>query len=286
MLSFYSGDQDEAARVATEAIRGGLPVDSPSPSLPYIVLGNIEAARGNMEDARRVVAEGREALQANGADPWHVAVLASCESIWDTMAGDFERARAVIAPVIPEVRRSRNPSALATALFAYGWASLETNPDAALAALEESASLTRNRAGEAAFGPCLMEAARLLARRGDLRGAFERLAEAAEHCHAIADYPELAGVLRTSGTILIEAGWADAGAVINGFVDDGAVTSFAVTFGGPEREEHDAAQARARAELGERYEAASTRGAAMTYEEIVEHTLRAIDHATSELGDA
>lgn len=164
---------------------------------------------------------------------------------------------------------------------------MQHDPDAALAALEESAELTRTGASEAAFAPCLSEAARLLAKRGDLSGARDRLREAIVHTYQVADYNELAGVLVIATTVLANAGIPEQIAVVGGFVTDGVVADFAVTFDGPERDEQIEAQTRARTELGsDAYDAAYARGAAMSYEEIVDLTLAAVAPDTIEGEDA
>jgi tetratricopeptide (TPR) repeat protein len=176
---------------------------------------------------------------------------------------------------------------LAIALYAFGWASWQHDPDAALAALEESAELTRNGATESAFGPCLSQIARLLAKRGDLEGAFARLREAITHTYQVADYSELAGVLMAATTVLAGAGRAEATAAIDGFATDGLAADFGIGYQGAERDEQVEAQERARADLGdEAYDATHARGAAMSYEEIVDLVLAALTPDAIEPADA
>jgi predicted ATPase/class 3 adenylate cyclase len=282
-----AGDMDTAMRLASDAIGDGVPPDSPAPTFAYIAAGSVEAIRGRTDEARRVMALGVDALEASEADPWHVVVLTCILSIWETMAGDLDRALELVAPMVPVARRRRNPSGLAIALFAFGWASWQRDPDAALSALEESVELTRNDATDTTFGPALAEMARLLAKRGDLRGAFGWLREAITHEYQIADYSELAGTLLVATTVLAEAGRAEATAVIGGFATEGIVADFGVPYQGPEREEQIEAQSRARAELGhEACDAAHARGAAMSYEEIVDLVLAALAPDTIEREDA
>ena len=277
MACSYAGDHEEAIDLASQVIRDGVPADSPAPTLAYIALATCESARGFADEARRTVAEGLDALEAIHADPWQISIFTCIVAIWETMAGNLDRGLEVITPMVPLVRRSRNPTALAIALYALGWASWQHDPDAALAALEESAELTRTGASEAAFAPCLSEAARLLAKRGDLPRAYDRLREAIVHTYQVADYNELAGVLVIATTVLAHAGLPEEIAVIGGFVADGVVADFAATFDGPERDEQIEAQTHARKQLGDdAYEAAYARGAGMSYEEIVDLALAAI----------
>ena len=282
-----AGDTETAMRLASDVICDGVPPDSPAPTAAYIAAGNVEAIRGRMDEARRFIAQGVDALEANNADPWHVVILTCVLSIWETMAGNLDRAREVVAPMVPVARRRRNPSALAIALFAFGWASWQHEPDAALAALEESVELTRNGATDTTVGPALAELARLLAKRGDLRGAFGHLQEAIAHEYQIADYSELAGALLVATIVLAEARRAEAIAVIGGFAMDGIAANFGISYQGPERDEQIEAQSRARAELGDdAYEAAHATGAAMSYEEIVDLVLAALAPDTIEGEDA
>jgi ATP/maltotriose-dependent transcriptional regulator MalT len=280
------GDPDTALRLASDAMAGGLPSDSTAPGTVYIAAGNAKTVRGEMDEARRLIAQGVDALEANEADPLYGVVLTCVLAIWETMAGDLDRARELVTPMVPVARRRRNPSALAIALYAFGWASWQHDPDAALAALEESAELTRNGATESTFGPCLAETARLLAKRGDLEGSFAPLREAITHTYQVADYSELVGVLWVATTVLADAGRAEATAVINGFITDGPVADFAIVYQGPERDEQVQAQERARAELGDAtYDAAHARGAAMSYEEIVDLVLAALAPDAIETAD-
>jgi predicted ATPase/class 3 adenylate cyclase len=277
-MAFHAaGDPDTAMRLASDAMVDGLPPDSPAPNHVYVAAGNVMAFRGEMDEARALIAQGVDALEANEADPWHVMVLTCVLSIWETMAGDLDRALELVTPMVSVARRGRNPSALAIALYAFGWASWQHDPDAALAALEESAELTRNGATESAFGPCLSQIARLLAKHGDLEGAFARLREAITHTYQIADYGELAGTLLAATTVLAGAGRAEATAAIDGFATDGLAADFGIGYQGAERDEQVEAQERARTELGDAaYDAAHARGAAMSYEEIVDLALAAL----------
>ncbi len=274
MAIMLTGDLIEQERLATEALRDGLPADCPCAVLPYIALANLASAQNDVERAHRIVDEGLAAMDAIAADPWNRCVLLASAATWDSMTGNLERARSAISPVLPEARRTRNPTALVVTLFAYGWSSWQSDPEVALAALDESAELTRSGASEAAFGPALMEAARLRMRRGERNVAFANLREAITHCHTVADYPELAGVLNTTITILVESGALEHAAVLTGFVLEGPVAHFAMLFSGAEGDEQLAAQTRIRTELGdEHFNTAYSRGAAMTYEEIVDHAL-------------
>ena len=232
MAIFYTGDQVEAERLASEALRDGLAADCSCPTLPYIALANTTAARHDVEGNHRAIDEGLAALDAIGADPWNRCVLLASAATYDAMAGNLDRARDSVTPVLPEARRTRNPTVLVVTLFAYGWSLWESDPEAALAALDESAELTRSGASEAAFGPALMEAARLRMRRGERDAAFANLREAVMHCHTVADYPELSGVLSTASTILVEAGEFAHSAVLAGFCLEGPVAHFSMPFGG------------------------------------------------------
>jgi predicted ATPase/class 3 adenylate cyclase len=278
MAEFYAGEHAESARLAEQARQSGVPRGSPAPTLPYVTLGNLAAGAQQFAAARRIVAEGLAAIEAVNENPWHLSVLASCEAIWETMGGQFESARSLISPMVTSARGTRNPTALVVTLFAFGWSSVEADPDAALAALEEAAELTRNGATDSCFGPALMEAARILSHRGDLSGAFRRLAEGLHHCNLVADYPELAGVLRTSSSVLVAAGRYEEAAVVNGFAQGVLGQKFDMPAVGPEGDEQERAQLHARQELSDqRYEELLARGGAMTFDEAFEYALDALE---------
>jgi hypothetical protein len=277
MATFYAGDHAETERLASEALRDGLPADCSCPTLPYIALANTAVARSDTEGSHRVINEGLAAMDAIATDPWNRCVLLACGATFDAMAGNLDRARSSISPLLPEARRTRNPSVLVVTLFAYGWSSWESDPEVALAAFDECADLTRSGASEAVFGPALMEAARLRMRRGERDVALANLREAVMHCHMVADYPELSGVLTVTSTILVEAGAFEPAAVLTGFCLDGPVAHFSMPFSGAEGAEQVAARARAKDELGDdQFDGAFSRGAAMTYEEIVEYVIAAL----------
>jgi len=128
MACSYAGDHQEAIDLASQVIGDGVPADSPAPTLAYIALATCESQRGGADEARQAVAEGLEALEAIDADPWQISIFTCIVAIWETMAGNLDRGLEVITPMVPLVRRSRNPTALAIALYAFGWASCSTTP--------------------------------------------------------------------------------------------------------------------------------------------------------------
>ncbi len=199
-----------------------------------------------------------------------------------TQTGDpIARAEAEVA--LRQARDIANPTTLANALCAYGWALIADEPDAALAALDESIALSRQGAGPAIFGLALYLAAGLRLRAGDLAHAARDLREGVA---AIPSDRRALGLLPSVWCgIEILTGldqFAEA-AVFDGIVSTGLPTEWRAGSGwAPQRD----AIAHARAALGpEHYDAAFQVGAAMTYDQAVEHTRRVLDDLINETSD-
>jgi predicted ATPase/class 3 adenylate cyclase len=287
--SVATGDYEAARELASSALRDGIPADSPQPLLAHVALANVIALRGDMDGSRVFVEQGVRELEAIGATDWHICVMTCIAAVWHTAAGNLDRALELMDPIVPAARRRRSPTALVIALYAFGWASWQRDPDAAIEALEESARIARETGADSAFGPCLSETARLYARRGDLQLARARLQESLTHSYEMADYNQLSGSFVVAAVILVSVGHPEQSAVIDGFLAEGAAAAhgFAYQFGGPEGEERIQAQTSARGALGDAaYDEAYARGTAMSYDEAVAAVLAELDADLSSAPDA
>ena len=80
-------------------------------------------------------------------------------------------ARAEAEVALRQARATANPTTLAAALMAYGWAMIADDLFAALAALDECIELCRQGAASIALGTALCLAAGVRVRTGDLAHA-------------------------------------------------------------------------------------------------------------------
>jgi hypothetical protein len=149
------------------------------------------------------------------------------------------------------------------------------NEELAVPLLEESAALTRAGAADTVFGQVLSLLAASRVHTEPVE-ALELLREAIEYDHHGGLRRELAAVLARGAQIFGVLGHTEAALVIVG----AASHSLAGLYQVPprEREAHARAIDSFRVELGDASDQAIARGAAMTYDEIIEYTLNELDH--------
>jgi tetratricopeptide (TPR) repeat protein len=180
-------------------------------------------------------------------------------------------------------RESGNPSNLVNALWALGWAIQHEEPEAALAAFEESASLTRDGASDAVYGSALARIGTLRAPLGDAIGALRALREAISFCHEIGNHTTVVGAFGCGVVTLSVLGHREHAAVLAGAMQAPAFVDIDV-FSSQERVENDQTLEQLRETLGsERFAEAEARGAVMSYEEAVEYALAELDRLIAEL---
>src|SRR5262249_33776059 len=80
-----------------------------------------------------------------------------------------------------------NPTILAVALFAYGFAVTDEEPDAAVAALEESIALSSAGASQLTWGPAMSPLGVARLRRGEFALGVRALREAVDLLHRVDD---------------------------------------------------------------------------------------------------
>lgn len=184
-------------------------------------------------------------------------------------------------------RRVQNPTCLTLASFALGWVQTNDDPDAALAALDESIALTRAGALDGAYGAALCQMALLRARRGEAHPAVEELLEAISYSHEVGDYTNFSNAINRGSEILGRLGHAELAAVFTGIVAGHYLdTATMYQLFGRELEEHEAVDTQVRAVLGvDAYEAATARGAAMTYGEMVGYLRHELQRLLAALDD-
>ena len=176
-----------------------------------------------------------------------------------------------------------NPSSMVIVSSVLGWVLTDDDPDASLEHLERSVALTRAGASDVMLSVTLAFIAVHRANRGERRAAVDALREAVQHVVADSDLPGSAGVLNSAVTVLVSLGQHEAAVAVSGNLESGALSAVRMV---SRNEALALAQAvdTARDVLGgDRFEAALSRGAGMSTEEIVKQTLRTLDDVSNEL---
>jgi tetratricopeptide (TPR) repeat protein len=280
-------DLATARALALEAVAEPLTAARPVSFGADGTLAMTYAYEGDIETTRTVLARASEQLDALGEFPFEQAVVHSTAANLLLMLGDLDDARREAEASLRIARPLQNPTALALALFAVGWSFAVDEPDAALAALDESIALTRAGGVDSAFGSTLSIAALIRARQGDARGALEGAREAVAYSHDVGDRSNLATAIVRGAAITAILGHGDLGAVLSGIVDGPALAiHLSEHFSASEIVDYRSVQERTRTAIGDAaYDAATARGAAMGADEVVPYVLSELDRLLDDLDD-
>jgi predicted ATPase/DNA-binding SARP family transcriptional activator len=272
----YRGDYGVAHALALDALCDGLPPDCPVPGPAHSALAATELRSGRPEEAQRVMRRGLGELETVAAgDAFKLSEFHSLVSTFARLCGDIATARAEADEALRLAGRVGSPSALAMALWASGKASLRADPAAAVVALEDYIDLARGGAKIADMGAALADVAWLKARDGDHLGALGAARDSVLHEIRSGNRAMLAIALYRTRLALVELGYSEPAAVLTGVETEGPFAEWDV-FGNaePETRDRELALHTLRAALGpEQYARAFARGAAMTYDEVVEYTV-------------
>jgi predicted ATPase/class 3 adenylate cyclase len=274
--AYRRGDTADARDCAHAALRDGLPPDCPAPG--SALMAQFLWGEDPADALSRLAAEIPELDVA----PYVLTHLLAVEAYIAEMVVDLDRGRPPAEAAVASARSVGNPTGLAVALGTYGRVMRYHDPDAALAALEESISLTQSGAGDGVYGLVLGAAAELRAER-DLRGALAALREGIVYSDDIGDYPMVVYALDHGVRVLkvLEPGLA---ALLHGYTSSPAALLLATSpVGDPPRAVLDTM----RQQLGDdAYERAVDRGAAMTLREVTQYALPELDRLLAEVDDA
>ena len=277
----YRGDVDRARRLALDATRDGAPDGSLFPILPFSIMCMIDGTIG--QHAAVSPSSTRPSPPTRSSNTTrHGRMIALVIAVYyQAMAGARSEARARSDQLLDLARQSRVPSLLAAALGAFGFVLVETDPDAATAAFEESVALTRAGASDGAFAGSLGELALLHAQAGNLAKALGVLRNAVVYTRDVGNRLQTSAVLTRAVEIIATAGQDEAAVVISSAVAYGDLRSqmLAVV------EQQQSLLDQTRSQLGDtRYEAARARGARLSYDDLVAYTLAEIDNALTKAG--
>jgi predicted ATPase len=261
---------------ALDALRDGLPADAVSPFIPYFVLARAKSHEGDQEGALDILDEGRQALDAVGADLIDRLGLLITISTFRSQAGQAVQARAEAAEAVRGAREFGNPSSLSSALFALGFASWRSEPTEALAALDEGIWLMQTIGQTSTLGHALAVAALIRARRGDRMAALGALREAIQQSYDLGDRPQAVTSLERSVPALIAIGEPEPACVLAGLTS-GPLAELGIV-PAPDRDDAHRVLEEARGQLGaERFEQLVARGKTLSYDEGVDYAITELD---------
>jgi hypothetical protein len=226
---------------------------------------------------RRLAEEVSSALQILdevGADLSDYAQVHAAAAAMAAFVGNVAFAHQEAATAVQISRRLGNPATLAIALYAFALASWQSDPTAAQAALAEQVQILQHGGYVLYRGLALL--AQLRALDGNLPAAVATLSESLEGVYINGDRPAMATCLARGAVVMAALGEPETAGVFLGAVTDGV---FARMNALPPNEipDHEELVATVRSQLGDdRYSAATSRGAAMTYEQITSFALAAV----------
>jgi predicted ATPase/class 3 adenylate cyclase len=272
-----AGRAEPALVLARAALEDGVVTDTVNPLAPYVAAVVFEMATGNHAQALETADKARGLIEKVD-NPYAQALCLSGIATFEAMAGRFDPARSDAARALELARSTKHVEAIAVALVGVVWALRRDDPAAALAAADEYLELRRaygvNDGGAASV---MAIAGSLRARLGDAAGAFEFFHHAVIVARDLGVRPQLASALDFTLPSLFRAGAAGVAAVFLGALDDGALAGLG---GWPGVADSRAwALERARAVLADQLDACLTRGAGMSYDELVEYATGHLDRA-------
>jgi ATP/maltotriose-dependent transcriptional regulator MalT len=271
------GDFEASERHARAALEEGYPLDNPSSCVGPISLAVILIYAGQRDDAARLLGAAEEAMVGREDEDyvrsWVQSVRVSAGLFADYEDEEIAQARLAMSLA----QRTGNPSNLAHACYALGWALRHRRPEEAVAAFDRHVALARRAATTIALSAALSMAARVAASQGDAEGAKTRLREALEESSRNDDWQQLTSSLDGAVDTFWYLGEARVAAVLDGAVE----TTLAplrwpyVASRGPGLAVRTANLERVRETLGDSlYEQARGEGAAMSRQDAVAFTLQ------------
>jgi hypothetical protein len=216
-------------------------------------------------------------LDEVGADLYDYAQIHGATAAMAAIFGNLDIARGEATVALQIARRLGNPSRLALALYAFGLTFWQSDPADAQAALEEHIHIVRATGYTNVLARVLALHAQLLAHAGNLPEAVEALRDGLASAQMNGDLPAMAVCDARGAFVLAAIGEPEPAAVLWGAVTEGVLARLGAL---PPNEASDHGQlvAAVQSELGDhRYAAATSRGAAMTYEQITAFALAAVE---------
>ena len=269
------GDPEAALQLAREGVSEGLPRSCPAPVLAAGALG-VATSVSDIAAGIALVRDGAQSLEAID-DQYGAIVLRIIAVIYSALIGETDSARREIDVLLPQARAHGNPTNLVIALYAYASTWWQDNPQAAHVAIEESFALTDQGASDIVAADAHELLARIRHAVGDTRGGLAAVVEGQRLADDVGNRQTSVSILWFAVELLASRGANDIGAICIGISGHGPYASVMNAMVGPEAEAHDAAEQAIRTAIGDSgYEQLVAEGAAMSYEELVGYTQRAI----------
>jgi hypothetical protein len=269
------GDVQAWHRYAAAGAEEGYPPDCPEPYLAVGLLATALSFAGRRDDAAACL-DAAEATLAGRVDDFTLGLVQQAPVMLSLYADDEDEEIARARRAMASAERTGNPTLLANASYALGWALRHREPGEALTAFDRVPAL----AVSVMVAPiALAFGARIAAALGDAEGAKARLRQGLEACIRDDAWIYITGCLDSAVDTLCHLGATHEAAVLAGAVD----TTFA-----PMRFPHTGSEGRAlevrtenlarvRGELGDAgYEQAYAEGAAMSREQTLAFVLRIV----------
>ncbi len=282
------GDLDLARTRASEALRDGLPPDTPSPGWVHSALACADSFAGDHAAARQTLAAGRRALDVIGAPDYAHLELDLNGLMGRSAAGQLEEARAPAEEALRRARTLNNPSQLIVALRWFAGTRRPDESSETIQALEEC--LAHSRAVVTPDAPDVLQPLGLLAHlRARLRErapAIEALREGVVRARDTGQSVMLAFVLSCGVSVAANLDAPELAAMLGGAVTDGPLAGLTFLVDPLVLADRQGLLDHARAQLGpDRYDAAYAAGAAMSDRELIASTLAELDRLFAEAGD-
>jgi predicted ATPase/class 3 adenylate cyclase len=275
-------DADTMRDLTQAALRDGVPADCPAAVWAYIAIAAGHSMTGDFAASIRTIEEAEVALTAAGDSPRGLSFLYSAAANFHNLLGDSAAAHADAERSLEYARRSKNPTATASAQFARAVALAHDDPVAAARALDESIEIGRKGTSGGLLGFALARRSVLRADVGDFAGARRDAREAVKHGHERGDRPMLSSALECSVAVLHAMGRDEAAAVLAGGLLAGVASGMPRSVTGGLVADLGVADAldESRAVLGEdEYLNALGRGAELSLDEVVAYVFSVLDVA-------
>jgi hypothetical protein len=264
-------------------LRDGVIATTVNPYAAYQAAVVFDMSAGHHARALEIGDDARAAFNTID-NPYALTAFLGSTATFQGMAGRTHQARADAEQALQLARSSGNRYLLAGAYNGTAWALQRDEPDAALAAAEQSLALYREVGISAAPATGVMGlAGGLRARLGDNTGALELLHEAIIIGRDQATLPQLAGGLDWALSPLTRTGRPDVAAVFLGGLSGGALAHFG-NFPGVETARARTLE-RVHAVLGDqKTDELVAHGAAMSYDELVQYAIQQLAQPDSNPG--
>jgi tetratricopeptide (TPR) repeat protein len=213
------GNLDASERYARAALEEGYPPDDPSPGVAAISMAVTHMFSGRKDDAARCLDAAEEAIVGRDDNEWLCSWLQSVRVSVSLFADDEDEEIAQARHAMALAERLGNPTNLAIASYALGWALRHRDPDQAMTAFDRNVALSRRAAATAQLALSLSFGARIAASQGDAEGARARLRESLEVSIRDDDWNFLAASPDTAVDTLCYIGELSAAAVVAGVLD-------------------------------------------------------------------